>query len=68
MTAEPEPADTTMLDMHDVMRLTGLSKSTIKRMVSDDRFPKPIHLSPRRIGWPAGDVKAWLERLDGNRR
>ncbi|HUJ38009.1 MAG TPA: AlpA family phage regulatory protein, partial [Hyphomicrobium sp.] len=75
-TAEPEaaapepelPHDDTMLRANDVARLTGLSLSTLKRMVLDHRFPKPMHLSPRRIGWPARDVKRWLEELDGARR
>jgi prophage regulatory protein len=64
---EPEPQDDDMLSPRDVVRLTGLSKSTIKRMFNDGRFPKPMHLSPRRIGWPAREVKAWLHRLDDQR-
>jgi prophage regulatory protein len=66
---EPElPADDTMLRAKDVVRLTGLSLSTLKRMVLDGRFAKPMRLSPRRIGWPARDVKAWLDGLDGARQ
>ena len=65
---EPEPQDDDMLNMPDVVRLTGLSLSTIKRMVNDGRFPKAMHLSPRRIGWPAREVKAWINRLDDQRR
>ena len=66
---EPElPADDTMLSTRDVVRQTGVSDSTIKRMVLDGRFPKPMRLSPRRIGWPARDVRLWLERLDGSRQ
>jgi hypothetical protein len=26
-----------------------------------------MRLSPRRKGWPARDVKAWLDGLDGGR-
>jgi prophage regulatory protein len=64
---EPElPADT-MLRAKEVLRLIGVSESSLKRMVLDGRFPKPMRLSPRRIGWPARDVKAWLEGLDGAR-
>jgi prophage regulatory protein len=62
------PADDTMLRAKDVVRLTGVSLATVKRMVLDGRFPKPMRLSPRRIGWPARDVKAWLDGLDGARR
>ncbi|HWE20514.1 MAG TPA: AlpA family phage regulatory protein [Hyphomicrobiaceae bacterium] len=65
---EPVPEDDTMLDMHDVTRMTGLSESTIKRMFNDGRFPKPIKPSPRRIGWPAGQVKDWLRTLQGQSR
>jgi prophage regulatory protein len=68
---EPEaalPPDDTMLSARDVVRLTGVSLATVKRMVLDGRFPKPMRLSPRRIGWPARDVKQWLDGLDGARR
>jgi prophage regulatory protein len=65
-TPEP-PANDTMLRMSDVVRLTGLSKSTIKRMVIDGRFPKPMHLSPRRRGWKGHEINSWLEALDQQR-
>jgi prophage regulatory protein len=65
--AEPEqPADDAMLRMRDVVRITGLSKSTIKRWVADpsNDFPKPVKLSPRRIGWRADQVKTWRRKID----
>jgi prophage regulatory protein len=63
----PLPADDTMLPMKEVLRIVGLSKSTVKRRVKDaaNSFPKPVRLSPRRIGWRAGDVKAWLRSIEG---
>jgi prophage regulatory protein len=61
---EPEPADTTMLRMPDVVRMTGLSESTIERRYKAGTFPKPFHLSPRRIGWPASKIKQWLAERD----
>jgi prophage regulatory protein len=67
-TSEPEPEDDTMLRMGEVVRLTGISGSTVKRMVIDGRFPKPMRLSPRRIGWKAGEVKTWIRQLDDQRR
>ena len=67
-TSEQEPEDDTMLRMGDVVRLTRISGSTVKRMVLDGRFPKPLRLSPRRIGWPARDVKVWLRQLEDQRR
>ena len=56
---EPELQDTTMLHMIDVVRMTGLSTSTIKRKMGKT-FPAPTKISVRRIGWPAHKVKAWL--------
>jgi len=64
---DPEPADGTMLRMPDVCRLAGVHESTIKRMVLDGRFPKPMRLSRRSIGWPAREVKAWVRQLDDQR-
>ncbi|HEU4380529.1 MAG TPA: AlpA family phage regulatory protein [Hyphomicrobiaceae bacterium] len=64
---EPQPADDTMVSPTEAARMAGVSLSTIKRMVLDDRFPKPMRLSPRRIGWPAREVKAWLRQLDDQR-
>jgi prophage regulatory protein len=65
---EPEPQDDDMLSMREVVRMTGLSESTIKRMFNDGRFPKPLHLSPRRVGWPTGQVKDWLRTLQDQSR
>lgn len=65
---EPMPADDTMLRVPDVLRLTGISHTTIKRMVGDGRFPKPMRLGVRAKGWPAREIKAWIERLDEQRR
>lgn len=65
---DDELADDTMLGMHEVTRRTGISKSTVKRMVADGRFPLPKKLSERRIGWPARDVKEFVNGLAQGRR
>jgi predicted DNA-binding transcriptional regulator AlpA len=64
---KPEPQDDTMLSPRDVARLAGISTRTIDRMVRRGTFPKPMHLSPRRIGWPAREVKAWISRINDQR-
>jgi len=65
---EPMPADDTMLRVPDVVRLTGISHTTIKRMQADGRFPKAMRLGERAKGWPAREIRAWIERLDEQRR
>src|SRR5262249_16778298 len=63
---DPLPPDDTILSMKDVVRITGLSKSTIKRWVNDPAgtFPKPLRLSKRRIGWPGDQVNAWRRHIE----
>jgi prophage regulatory protein len=65
---DPLPADDAILRMRDVVRITGLSKSTIKRWVADPAsdFPKPVNLSPRRIGWRADAVKTWRAKIEAS--
>ncbi len=43
-----------------VSAVTGLSISSLDRMVAAGQFPRPIRLSQRTVGWPAGDVQAWI--------
>ena len=45
----------------DVQRITGLSGSSIYRLVSDGTFPKPIKISARSSGWILTEVEAYLE-------
>jgi prophage regulatory protein len=42
-----------------VMRITGLGRSTIYRLVADHRFPCPVRLGCRAIGWRRLDIEAW---------
>jgi len=41
----------------------GLSCSTIYMMMSEGRFPRPIKIGRRAVGWRASDVEEWLETL-----
>ncbi len=56
--------DDRMLKSKEVVSLTGLSLSTIKRLIKDGYFPRPTRLSPRRNGWNASKVKAWLRDFE----
>jgi len=39
---------------------TGLSRSTLYSRVSEGKFPKPISLGARAVGWVDDEVEAWL--------
>ena len=45
----------------NVIKKTGLSRSTIYTLISQGEFPKQIKLSTRTIGWLDSDIDAWLD-------
>jgi prophage regulatory protein len=52
----------TILRLPDVKRSTGLSRSTIYLRIAQGRFPKPVSLGGRAVGWLEAEVQQWLER------
>lgn len=50
-----------MLRLRAVTQITSLSKSTIYRFIDDGRFPKGVKLGERAVGWPEGEVRAWVQ-------
>ena len=52
----------TILRLPDVKKRTGLSKSTIYERVSDGRFPRPIALGERSVGWIESEIDAWIAK------
>lgn len=49
------------LRMPTVMRMTGLGRSTIYRLIADQRFPRPVRLGPRAVAWRRADLERWSE-------
>lgn len=48
-----------ILRLPEVMRLTGLGRSTIYRLLAAGQFPAPVQLSVRAVGWRRTDVDHW---------
>lgn len=48
-----------ILRWKDVIRLTGLSQSTISRQIKAGKFPKPVKIAKRAVGWPEDQLTAW---------
>ena len=53
-----------ILRLPAVLKGVGISKSMVYRLMVDGRFPKPIKLGPRAVGWRAKDIKDWLDRRE----
>ncbi|MGZ8910995.1 MAG: helix-turn-helix transcriptional regulator [Methylococcaceae bacterium] len=44
---------------------TGLSRSTIYKLISSGDFPQQIKLSPRTMGFLESEIDSWIEsRID----
>ena len=41
--------------------LLAISEATFDRWVALGTFPKPIHIGPRMVRWPASAVRRWLD-------
>ncbi len=49
------------LRIGDVMRLTGLGRSTIYRLMAAGEFPQPVRLTRRLVAWRRADVERWCD-------
>ena len=59
---------------HHILRLpavksrTGLSRSSIYLRISENRFPRPVSLGGRAVGWIEGEVDNWLnDQIEASR-
>jgi|TARA_B110000008_G_scaffold244237_1_gene253766 prophage regulatory protein len=49
--------------LHDVMNMTGLSRSSIYLRISTNEFPKPVKIGRRAVGWPEDSIIAWQAKI-----
>lgn len=49
-----------LLTRHEVEWLTGLSRSSIYRLMRDDRFPHPKRVGLRAVRWRESEILAWI--------
>ncbi|WP_343611084.1 AlpA family transcriptional regulator [Novosphingobium sp.] len=67
MSANLSP-DTAMaiLRRPQVESMTGLSRSSIYRMMNAGTFPKPLRLGAQAVGWIEGEIRDWIAALSPN--
>ena len=49
-----------LLRLPMVMRITGLARSTIYKLISQNQFPVPIKLSTRAVAWLQSEIETWV--------
>ena len=59
-----------LLRLKEVIELTGISRSSIYRLISDGTFVKPIHVdAPKITAWVLSDIEDWIEeQIEKDRR
>lgn len=53
---------TKILRLPEIKARTGLSRSTIYLYIAEGRFPKPIALGGRAVGWLDSEIDDWLDQ------
>ena len=49
-----------MLTRQEVEARTGLSRSTIYRLMREAQFPLPVRIGPRAVRWPEAEITEYL--------
>jgi predicted DNA-binding transcriptional regulator AlpA len=66
---EPEPERARkMLDEQQVLKVIGISRTTLWRWVTEGSFPKPVYPRPKSKLWFEDEVVAWQNALDEHGR
>jgi prophage regulatory protein len=50
-----------LLRIGSVVRVTGLGRSTIYRMMATADFPSPVRLTTRVVAWRHSDLQKWSD-------
>ena len=51
---------TRLLTRQQIEEITGLTRSTIYRLMRSGQFPEPIRIGPRAIRWPQSEIESWI--------
>lgn len=44
-----------------IKEVTGLSRSTIYKLMANGEFPQCVKLSARAVAWPSAAIDAWIK-------
>jgi prophage regulatory protein len=57
-----------IIRLPEVIKTTGLAKSTIYKLIAENRFPKQIRLTEKSAGWIKQEVSDWVnDRIAASR-
>ena len=50
-----------ILRLPEVIKTTGLGRSTIYARISENLFPEPVNLGARSVGWLSTEIQDWIQ-------
>jgi predicted DNA-binding transcriptional regulator AlpA len=50
-----------LLRKREVLRITGLSNSTLYNRIKEGVIPRGVPIGPRLVGWPASEIDAYIQ-------
>jgi len=60
--------DVRIIDIDEVMKRTGLGRSTVYAYIKESRFPASVKVGDRSAGWVESEVAEWLrDRIKASR-
>jgi len=57
---ESNPSSSRIVRLPTVMRMTGLGRSTIYRMIARQQFPGPVRIGDRAVAWRQDELDSWI--------
>ena len=55
--------DDRLMRRRQVEEVTGMSRSSIYRLMQNGDFPRPVRVGRAAVRWRARDIATWLESL-----
>ena len=52
-----------LLRRRRVEEITGMTRSSIYRLMDSGDFPRPVRVGPTAVRWRESDITGWLESL-----
>ncbi|WP_215404098.1 helix-turn-helix transcriptional regulator [Vibrio gigantis] len=50
------------LNVHEVINLVGLGRTSIYTLIGRRQFPRPIQMGPKSVKWRLKDIEAWMRQ------
>lgn len=48
------------ISIKEALHKTGLGKTSLYKLIGEQKFPKPINLGERRVAWIESEIDEWI--------